>query len=186
MDDKIKCLYYIKDTRTDKIIYIGQTVNFKNRKRSHFGHKERPVDKYMFKEGRNNFLMEKFDIDCTNMAEDEILNKEDELILEYDTINNGVNIERSGMISYNTDFWKDYRNKYMKEYNKKDERKEWIKEYKKGYYQNNKEKLKEQSREIYNKIKDSGKYLEYLEKKREYKKQWRLKKKQEKTALSEG
>lgn len=41
MEDKIKCLYYIKDIRTDKIIYIGQTENYKQRKYCHFGHKKK-------------------------------------------------------------------------------------------------------------------------------------------------
>ena len=30
--EKIKCIYYIKDNRTDKIIYIGQTKDFKQRR----------------------------------------------------------------------------------------------------------------------------------------------------------
>ena len=31
--EKIKCIYYIKDLRTDTIIYIGQTTDFIRRKK---------------------------------------------------------------------------------------------------------------------------------------------------------
>lgn len=34
MEEKIKAIYYIKDLRTDKIIYIGQTKDFKQRKKN--------------------------------------------------------------------------------------------------------------------------------------------------------
>ena len=119
MSDKIKCLYYIKDLRTDKIIYIGQTINFKNRKYIHFGHITKPIDLYMFKEGRKNFSMEKFDIDCTNMADEGMKIKEDELILQYDTINNGLNKNRSGLISKNKEYQKEYQKEYrLKQKNK--------------------------------------------------------------------
>ena len=135
MEEKIKAIYYIKDLRNDKIIYIGQTNNFKDRKHRHFGHKETPIDKYMFEEGRNNFIMEMFDIDCTNMSDDEILQKEGELILYYDTINTGINKRRSGLISKNRNI---YRKKYLDE---------WNKEYHKKYYQLHKEEIKEKSKE---------------------------------------
>ena len=154
MEDKIKCLYYIKDIRTDEIIYIGKTKDFEERKHGHFTLKRNPIDKYMYEEGRKNFSMENFTyIDCTNMTDDEILNKEDELILYYDTINNGFNKYRSGAISNDMREYK--KNYYMREYHK-------ITEYQKQYYQEHKEK-----------------YREYL-------RQWRIKKKQEKMALSEG
>ena len=113
MEDKIKCLYYIKDIRTDKIIYIGQTINFKNRKYIHFGHKTQPVDEYMYNEGRDNFLMEIFNIDCLNMTDEEILKKEDELILKYDSINNGFNINRGGR----NHIWTEEQRKIMSERN---------------------------------------------------------------------
>ena len=60
--EKIKCIYYIKDNRTDKIIYIGQTKDFKQRRNMHFYSKNnQPVDKYMFEEGRENFSMNIFE-----------------------------------------------------------------------------------------------------------------------------
>ena len=71
MEEKITAIYYIKDLRTDKIIYIGQTINYKKRKAYHFCSIKQPIDKYMFEEGRENFIMEMFDIDCANMSDDE-------------------------------------------------------------------------------------------------------------------
>ena len=165
MEDKIKCLYYIKDIRTDKIIYIGQTENYKRRKYHHFGQKERPVDKYIYEQGRENFTMERFDIDCSNMSDNERKQKEDELIITYDTINNGFNKNRSGMISNNIEYYKEYLKnyyknteyykEYLKKYQKTEHYKEYKKQYQKDYYQKHKEK-------------------------------YRLKKKQEKTASPEG
>ena len=76
-----------------------------------------------------------FDIDCTNMSDDEILQKEGELILYYDTINTGINKRRSGLISKNRNI---YRKKYLDE---------WNKEYHKKYYQLHKEEIKEKSKE---------------------------------------
>ena len=109
MAEETKCIYYIKDLRTDKIIYIGQTKNFILRKYNHFGSKDnQQIDKYMFEEGRESFIMEMFDIYCTNMTEEERTVEEDKLILQYDTINNGFNKQRSGLIS------KD-KNEYYKE-----------------------------------------------------------------------
>lgn len=52
--DKIKCLYYIKDLRTDKIIYIGQTSDFNKRKRANFCHKDQCIDEYMYNESRES------------------------------------------------------------------------------------------------------------------------------------
>lgn len=168
--EKIKCIYYIKDNRTDKIIYIGQTKDFKQRKYQHFGNNYiQIIDKYMFEEGRENFIMEKFDIDCTNMTEDEMLQKEDELILQYDTINNGFNMLRSGLISktkeydnqrsakfHKTEKHKEYIKNYhqiekYKEYQKNlrqtEEYKKYQREYQREYYQKHKEELNKKLRE---------------------------------------
>lgn len=119
MDDKIKCLYYIKDIRTDKIIYIGYTTDYVLRKYEHFGRKKQKIDLYMFNEGRDNFLMEIFtNIDFSVMTEDDFKKKEQELIEYYDTINNGYNKHRSGNIANITN-----KNNYIKQYyidNRKD------------------------------------------------------------------
>ena len=126
MEEKITAIYYIKDLRTDKIIYIGQTKDFKQRKYQHFGNNYiQIIDKYMFEEGRENFIMEMFDIDCTNMTEEEILQNEDELILQYDTINNGFNMLRSGLISKT----EEYDNQRSAKFYKTEKHKEYIKNY---------------------------------------------------------
>lgn len=156
MEEKIKAIYYIKDLRTDKIIYIGQTGNFQKRKRSHFCHKEQPIDKYMYEEGRDNFLMEMFNnLDCTNMTEDEILNKEDELILYYDTINDGYNIRRSGNIAKNIkEYEHDYHTTYYQKqkengYYNTEKLKNYHTEYCRQYREQNREHLREYYREYF-------------------------------------
>ena len=180
MSDKIKCLYYIKDLRTDKIIYIGQTINFDGRKQHHFSHKKQPIDMFMFENGRENFSMEKFDIDYTNITYEEIKKKEDELILQYDTINNGLNKYRSGFVSEDKEYQREYKKEYDKEYNKEyrktEKYKEYQREYKKEYDKEyNKEYRKtEKYKEYY---KEYYKSEKYKEKKKQYLKEYRLKQK---------
>lgn len=187
MDEKIKCLYYIKDLRTDTIIYIGQTKDFKQRKNEHFGHTRKPVQKYIFNEGRENFSMLPFeDIDCTNMSDEEMLYKEDELILYYDTINNGLNRHRSGLISKEDGYEKYKNSKYYKEH------REHIKEYSREYSKEHREHRNEYQRE-YQKSEKYKEYCkkyysteEYKERKREASRRCRAKKKAEKLANTES
>ena len=147
MEDKIKCLYYIKDIRTDKIIYIGQTINFKNRKYIHFGHKKQPVDEYMYNEGRNNFLMEIFNIDCLNMTDEEILKKEDELILKYNTIDDGFNIKRSGLIMFTENYNRNRQREYFKNEENHKRKNKKNKEYLKQYRETHREQINEYARQ---------------------------------------
>ena len=161
MEEKITAIYYIKDLRTDKIIYIGQTRNFEGRKKHHFYDKERPIDKYMYEEGRENFSMEIFNIDCIDMTEDERIQKEDELILQYDTINKGFNMCRSGLITKTLN----YNNIKSKRFHHTEKYKEYLQIYEQT------EKRKQYLKEYYK-----------TEKYKEHKKQYRLKKKQEKLA----
>ena len=168
MEDKIKCLYYIKDIRTDKIIYIGQTINFEGRKKQHFSHKKQPIDEYMFNEGRCNFSMEIFNIDCLNMTDEEILKKEDELILKYNAIDDGFNIKRSGLIM----FTENYNRNQMRNYRRKN--KNTMTEYNKEYYQKNKEYINKR-KSIYQKLNK--------EKVNEYSRQYRLRKKINNTSV---
>lgn len=160
-EEKLKCLYYIKDNRNENIIYIGQTKDFKQRKYQHFGNnKKQKIDAYMFTEGRENFSMNIFeDIDCTNMSDDEILKKEDELIQYYDTINNGFNKLRSGLISKT----KENKNIRSKKYRHTDKAKEKRKQYRQL------EKYKEYQHEYSQtqKMKDWHR-LYYVEHKEEY------------------
>ena len=163
MEEKIKAIYYLKDLRTDKIIYIGQTKDFKERKRAHFRAKKCPIDKHMFEEGRENFSMNIFkDIDYLNITYEELKTKENELIKCYDTINNGWNKNRSGLISNNT-------KEYQREYSKTEKYKDHCKE------KRNNEQYKEYQREYQREYSKTEKY-------KEYKKQYRLKKKLEKLA----
>ena len=144
MAEETKCIYYIKDLRTDKIIYIGQTKNFKQRKYDHFGSKDnQPIDSYMYNEGRENFTMGMFDIDCTNMTFEERKTEEDKLILHYDTINNGFNKQRSGLISkdkneYSKEYSKNHNYKHQREYQNTDHWKKLHREYMREYYKSEK------------------------------------------------
>lgn len=193
--DKIKGLYFIKDLRTDKVIYIGQTSDFEGRKKQHFYNKISHIDKYMYEEGRDNFSMKMFsDIDCTNMTEEERRIKEDELILQYDTIDNGFNKRRSGLISIDKIKYcnekrrerkisdPDYKDK-LKEYSKKSrlKNKEKYNEYKKQYYQEHREEIRQYQKEQYQKHKE--KRLKYNQEHREeinkYKRAYRKKKKEQ-------
>lgn len=197
--DGIKCLYYIKDNRIDKVIYIGQTKNFEGRKKHHFYNKISHIDKYMYEEGRDNFSMKMFsDIDCTNMTDEERRIKEDELILQYDTIDNGFNKRRSGLISIDKLKYcnekrrerkindPDYKDK-LKEYSKKsklknkEKNKEHIKEYKKQYYQKHKEEIRQYQKEQYQKHKEKRqKYnQEHREERNKWKREYRKKKKEQ-------
>ena len=193
--DKIKGLYFIKDLRTDKVIYIGQTSDFEGRKKQHFYNKISHIDKYMYEEGRENFIMEMFsDIDCTNMTDEERRIKEDELILQYDTINNGYNKRRSGLISIDKIKYcnekrrerkisdPDYKDK-LKEYAKKSrlKNKEKYNEYRKQYYQEHREEIRQYQKGQYQKHKE--KRLKYNQEHREeinkYKRAYRKNKKEQ-------
>lgn len=161
MEGKTKCLYYIKDLRTDNIIYIGQTINFEGRKKHHFSHKKQHIDLYMFNEGRYNFLMKMFNIDCTNLSDEDILKKEDELILFYNTIDKGFNIRRSGLIMFTDNYNRNQMRKYRQE------NREHTTEYNKEYYQKNKEYINKR-KSIYQKLNK--------EKVNEHSRQYRLRK----------
>lgn len=158
MEEKIKCVYYIRDVRNNKIIYIGKTINFENRKKCHFSDKRNSIDKYMFEEGRENFEILPFDdIDYINTSDDELLKKENELILYYDTINKGFNKRRSGNIFKDNprEYYKEYYKVYNKElYRNNSDYRKRRSEYHKEYYQKNKEILNTKNREYRRKMKE--------------------------------
>jgi len=144
MEEKIKCLYYIKDNRTDKIIYIGKTTDFKSRVHAHHYDKRRAIDSYMINEGKDNFSIEPFDIDVSDYTEEEMINKEDELIVFYNTIEEGLNQYRSGNFKRNK---KEYHTEQMREYRKTQKYKEWKQSYKEKANENSKRcKLKKKER----------------------------------------
>lgn len=120
--DKIKCIYAIKDKRNDKVIYIGQTGNFKKRQSEHFSDKRRSVTKYMFEQGRENFEMNILEELNEDISKEEMRNKEQYYIDKFDTHNNGFNIINSGNISLN-------KQEYRKIIRETDKSKEWYKNY---------------------------------------------------------
>jgi len=121
-NEKIHCIYGIKDLRNNKVIYIGQTRNFKQRNHDHFARKKCPIDKYIFEQGRENFEMYILKKLSDDISKEDILKMEDDYIKNYNTIESGLNKRRSGNIT------KDY-NKYHREYNKSEKWKEYKREY---------------------------------------------------------
>ena len=119
---KIKCIYAIKDKRNDKVIYIGQTGNFKKRQSEHFSDKRRRVTKYMFDEGRDNFEMFVLEELSDDTSIEEMRNKEQNFIDKFNTHNDGFNIIKSGNISLN-------KSVYRKIIRETDKSKEWYKNY---------------------------------------------------------
>ena len=136
--EKIKCIYAIKDMRSDNIVYIGKTKNFKQRKYAHFGHKESSVDLYMFKQGRENFeiiIIQKY----TDNDSDEFLRvKEQEYIEKYDTIKKGLNKNKSGNVQSQNP------KKYLENY--RISNKDKLKEKHRTYYNLNKSKIQERQK----------------------------------------
>lgn len=162
--DKIKCIYAIKDKRNDKTIYIGETVNFQGRKQHHLNDKERPIDYYMFEQGRDNFEINVLEELNEDLSKEEMKNKEQHYIDKFDTYNNGFNKRKSGNISKTKDYNKN-RTKKSRELNP-----EHYKQYNANYYstQEYREKAKERSK-IRNKTPERKAWL----------RQYRLKKKLE-------
>lgn len=143
------CIYGIKDLRSDKIIYIGKTVNFKHRMQQHFTPstaKKHESAKILQEIGKDNLDYELLEIFDNDTVDDTELRKlEDLYILKYDTINNGLNKYRSGLIE-KTDI-KTYNKIYKSEH--KEHYKEWGKKYMKQYYQNNKETINKKRKEYH-------------------------------------
>lgn len=107
MEDKSWTVYQIVDTRTNEVIYVGQTMDFDTRKYHHFQQKNRPVDIYMYEQGRENFSMLPYKEDILTV--DEAVSLEDKIICELHPI---MNKQRSGFIAKSDPV------KYHREYNK--------------------------------------------------------------------
>lgn len=159
--EKKYCVYKILDLRTDEIIYIGKSCDFKMRKSAHFTHDKRPIDKYMFDEGRHNFEMSI--IQDNIETNDEAVKIEDNYILEYQPF---MNKQRSGNISkdlkeyHNTDKWREHHREYLRDYRNTDKWREYNRNYQKSekmkeYYReyNKSDKKKDYNREYYRKKK---------------------------------
>ena len=87
-------VYQIRHIVTGQILYIGKTNNFKRRAYQHL-HLNTGTKKWLSSIGTGNVFIEevaKFD------NEVDAIKYEDELILKYNTIENGYNKYRSGLI----------------------------------------------------------------------------------------
>lgn len=125
--NKIKCIYAIKDKRNDKVIYIGETVNYNHRKTNHFNTIGTPVDKYMFDEGRDNFVMYILEELNEDISKEEMRNKEKDYIEKYKTFEEGFNNRHSGNIFCNNP------GEYYKDYQKSDKMREHRRNYLRQY-----------------------------------------------------
>lgn len=92
-EDDFYYVYIIKNIHTNKVVYVGTTNQFKRRKWEHFTPKSRLSKR--LGEMKGNFIMT--DIGRFTNKED-ALYFENEMIEKYDTINNGVNMVKSGGI----------------------------------------------------------------------------------------
>lgn len=162
MKESIICIYGIKDLRTDKIIYIGQTKNLQHRIwdytcKSHMN--RHFVSKYLHENGLNNFefvIIKQFD----EYDKVQLVKEEDKFILEYNSINNGINQIRSAKFLKNKELrdtiaFREYHKQKSREYRTKNPEK--YKEQNHNYYLKNKEKHQEYYREYYKKHKTANK-----------------------------
>ena len=143
-------VYIIRHISTGMVLYVGKTNNFKRRVYQHLSLKS-SSKKWLAVVGTGNVLIEavaEFD------KEVDALKYEDELILKYDTITNGYNKNRSGLIAAEniveyqkkyqcTDKFKECQRKYTKtdkdrgyqrEYQKKYQGTEEFKEYQRKWH----------------------------------------------------
>ena len=152
-------VYIIRHISTWQVLYVGKTRNFKRRAYEHL--KLNTNSKvWLSSIGTDNVLIEAVD-EFDN--EVDALKYEDKLILKYDTITNGYNKHRSGLIKventegYNRE-WFQIRRKGNKEWNKKHNVHQ--KKYLQRLKENNKiDKIKEYHKEYmryYNKAKKIG------------------------------
>ena len=116
-------VYVIKHIGTGTVLYVGMTKNFKMRVYQHLSLKSN--SKYWLAEiGTNNVLIEPVD-EFNNKVD--ALKYEDELILKYNTITNGYNKCRSGLIFEENP--EEYQRKWQKEYHNTDKFKEYKRKY---------------------------------------------------------
>lgn len=182
--NKIKCIYTIKDKRNNKIIYIGQTKDFEQRKSHHFSTTLRPIDKFMFEQGRDNFVMFILELLNEDISIEEMRNKEQDYIEKYDTYLNGLNVRNSGNLTKNKEHIKEIGKLWSQ--NNRERRRETNK----FWYENNKEKKKETSKFWYENNRERKRETSKIwsqnnrEKKNEYSRRYRLKKKLEKQQIN--
>ena len=185
MEEKIKAIYCIKDKRNDKVIYVGQTKDYENRKYHHFhSRRNRPISNYMFDNGIENFDMLIIEKLSDNVDKETMKIKEQEYIEKFNTIENGLNKQISG----NKEFQKEHRKEYLKIYSKKwkEEHEEYLKTYNKKWIEEHEEYIKEYRKTYSKKWKDNHpdyfkeyqKTEKFKEIHRESNRKWTLKQKE--------
>ena len=148
-------VYIIRHICTGQVLYVGKTKDFKRRAYEHLKLRTETKE-WISVIGSGNIFIEavaKFN------NETDALKYEDALILKYDTITNGYNKHRSGLIEAENP--KEYSLKWHREYyQKNDKYKEWHREYERKYRQT--EKYKEYKRNYRIEYQRTDKYKEYL------------------------
>ena len=158
-----------------EVKYVGKTCDFERRKWRHLnGYGAIPTDVDLNE-------VEIMPIE-TYTEETDALKREDELILHYDTINNGWNRQRSGLVKVSD--VKAYQREWHREYSKTDiykaKKREWEKKRRqtekcKQYMQKYCEEHREEKRDYDKKRSNTPEHKEY---RREYMRQYRERKKQ--------
>ena len=129
-------VYIIRHISTGTVLYVGKTDNLKRRAYEHLKLNSNAKD-WISVIGTSNVLIEPV-AEFNN--EVDALNYEDDLILKYDTITNGYNKHRSGIVC-NTDTKRGYEYKWFQTHRKGN--KEWNEKHnihQKRYLQRLKEK----------------------------------------------
>ena len=116
-------VYLIRHISTGTVLYVGSTRNFKRRTYQHLSLKSNSK-KWLSVIGTGNVLIEAV-AEFDNKVD--ALKYEDELILKYNTITNGYNKCRSGLIFEENP--EEYQRKYQKEYQGTDKFKECQRKY---------------------------------------------------------
>ena len=143
---------------SDQIVYVGKTSNFNSRKSAHKTQRGNP--KYSAIPVDIDMSKVVFNVVSVFDNKEEALKCEDQLILQYNTIGNGWNIRRSGLIAasdmkaykrdYNREYWQAHREELSAQ--KRDyyeAHKEELSAQKREYYEANREHIRAQQREYY-------------------------------------
>lgn len=154
-------VYLIRHISTGTVLYVGKTDNFKRRAYQHLSLNTQSKE-WLSSIGTSNILIEpvaEFD------NEVDALKYEDKLIIKYNTIENGYNKNRSGLIQAE--------NKY--EYNREHNR-EWFQTHRKGNKEWNKKHYEHQKKYL-QKLKEKGEIDVYKEYQKKYQIDYRQAKK---------